>query len=149
MDQIMDNGTVLIFPTVPGVAPMREGRSEEEVQAWRMKTFQLLAIASFCGLPQVAIPLRIDAEGPRSVSLLGGFQTDKMLLECAFRYSAQMQEHFPNYVITEMMKSNPAPKSRRRGESEWKQSVCGRQIRRRDIVVRQSARKEKSYLILR
>ena len=111
MDQIMDNGTVLIFPTVPGVAPMREGRSEEEVQAWRMKTFQFLAIASFCGLPQVAIPLRYpDAEGPHSVSLLGGFQTDKMLLECAFRYSAQMQEHFPNYVITEMMKSNPAPK---------------------------------------
>jgi Asp-tRNA(Asn)/Glu-tRNA(Gln) amidotransferase A subunit family amidase len=109
MDQIMDNGTVLIFPTVPGIAPMREGRSDEEVQAWRMKTFQFLAIASFCGLPQVTIPLRYpNAEGPHSVSLLGGFQTDKMLLECAFKYSAQMQEYFPNYVITEMMKSNPA-----------------------------------------
>ena len=111
MDQIMDNGTVLIFPTVPSVAPLREGRSEEEVQSCRMKTFQFLAIASFCGLPQVTIPLRYpDAEGPHSVSLLGGFQTDKMLLECAFKYSVQMQEYFPNYVLTELMKSNPAPK---------------------------------------
>jgi len=111
MDQIMDNGTVLIFPTVPSVAPLREGRSEEEVQSCRMKTFQFLAIASFCGLPQVTIPLRYpNAEGPHSVSLLGGFQTDKMLLECAFKYSVQMQEYFPNYVLTELMKSNPAPK---------------------------------------
>ena len=111
MDQIMDNGTVLIFPTVPSVAPLREGRSEEEVQSCRKKTFQFLAIASFCGLPQVTIPLRYpNAEGPHSVSLLGGFQTDKMLLECAFKYSVQMQEYFPNYVLTELMKSNPAPK---------------------------------------
>ena len=111
MDQIMDNGTVLIFPTVPSVAPLREGRSEEEVQSCRIKTFQFLAIASFCGLPQVTIPLRYpNAEGPHSVSLLGGFQTDKMLLECAFKYSVQMQEYFPNYVLTELMKSNPAPK---------------------------------------
>ena len=108
MDQIMDGGTVFIFPTVPGVAPLREGRSDEEILSWRMKTFQFLAIASFCGLPQVAIPLNYpNSEGPCSVSLMGGFQTDKMLLDCAFRYSGQMQEYFPNYVITEIMKMDP------------------------------------------
>ena len=29
-DQIEDNGTVLIFPTVPSVAPLREGRSRKK-----------------------------------------------------------------------------------------------------------------------
>ncbi|KGA96674.1 amidase [Alkalihalobacillus alcalophilus ATCC 27647 = CGMCC 1.3604] len=78
--RILTEDTLLIVPTVPGVAPLLN-LPEDQVEERRSKTLQLSAIAGLAGLPQVTIPIDTNLEAPISVSIIAGPSQDIRLLE--------------------------------------------------------------------
>ncbi|KAK3258934.1 Amidase 1 [Cymbomonas tetramitiformis] len=80
---LQKQGSVLLLPTIPGVAPL-QALPSEGTAAWFDTAEQLLALASLAGLPQVSIPVTFPGvDGATSVSLVGGHGSDAMLLDCA------------------------------------------------------------------
>jgi tetratricopeptide (TPR) repeat protein len=115
VDRILDGGAIFILPTTPGKAPKR-GQSDQATESWRRKCFELLCIASLCGLPQVSIPLEApNIEGPQGLSLIAGYQMDKMLIGAARQIVPALVEAYPDILEAELERLNPpeAP-----GESE-------------------------------
>jgi amidase len=79
MRAILKDDTYLIMPTVIDAAPYLNS-SNEEFDAFRKNTFQLLCIAGFCGLPQLTLPVLSVNNAPFGVSLLAGRNRDLSLL---------------------------------------------------------------------
>jgi len=76
-----DDG-LLIIPTVPGIAPLRD-LPNEEVEERRKRTLQLSCIAGLAGLPQVTIPVTSKSGPPVGLSVIAGPNKDLPLLEWA------------------------------------------------------------------
>lgn len=107
MDRLLDNGVVLVLPTTPGKAPER-GLGEKATEEWRKKCFELTCIASLCGLPQVSIPLIApNVEGPQGLSLIGGYQTDRMLMDAARDLVVELVDAYPDILEAELLRLNP------------------------------------------
>lgn len=107
VDRILDGGGIFVLPTVPGKAPKR-GQTDKETESWRKKCFELLCIATLCGLPQVSIPLQaLDVEGPQGLSIIGGYQMDKMLISAAREIAPALIEAFPAILKNELLRLNP------------------------------------------
>ncbi|TXT23384.1 MAG: amidase [Gallionellaceae bacterium] len=82
IESIVAPGTLIIFPTAPGIAPPK-GRSIDEARASRLNTMQRTCIAAVAGLPQVSMPL-LEKDGcPLGISLLGARGEDGQLLAAA------------------------------------------------------------------
>ncbi|WP_413374721.1 amidase family protein [Alkalihalobacillus sp. 1P02AB] len=77
---LLTEDTVLIVPTVPGVAPLLN-LPEGQVEERRSKTLQLSAVAGLAGLPQVTIPIAANLGAPISLSIIAGPNQDLRLLE--------------------------------------------------------------------
>ena len=81
-DGILSPGTLVVFPTAPGIAPFK-GRSIEEARASRLNTMRHTCIAAIAGLPQVSMPL-LEKDGcPLGISLLGARGQDGQLIAAA------------------------------------------------------------------
>ena len=107
VDRILDGGGIFVLPTVPGKAPKR-GQTDKETESWRKKCFELLCIATLCGLPQVSIPLQaLDVEGPQGLSIIGGYQMDKILISAAREIAPALIEAFPAILKNELLRLNP------------------------------------------
>lgn len=82
IEDIVSPGTLVVFPTAPGIAPMK-GRSIDEARAARLNTMRHTCIAAVAGLPQVSMPL-LEKDGcPLGISLLGARGQDGQLLAAA------------------------------------------------------------------
>ncbi len=82
IEGIVTPGTLVVFPTAPGIAPMK-GRSIGEARASRLNTMRHTCIAAVAGLPQVSMPL-LEKDGcPLGISLLGARGQDGQLLAAA------------------------------------------------------------------
>lgn len=82
IENIISPGTIIVFPTAPGVAPLK-GRSIDEARASRINTMRHTCIAAVAGLPQVSMPL-IEQDGcPIGISFLGARGQDGQLLAAA------------------------------------------------------------------
>ena len=82
MENLVAPGTLVVFPTAPGIAPPK-GRSINEARASRLSTMQHTCIAAVAGLPQVSMPL-LEHEGcPLGISLMGARGQDGQLLAAA------------------------------------------------------------------
>lgn len=82
IDGILSPGTIIVFPTAPGAAPLK-GRSIDEARASRLNTMRHTCIATMAGLPQVSLPL-LEKDGcPLGISLLGARGQDGQLLAAA------------------------------------------------------------------
>jgi len=82
IENIVSPGTIIIFPTAPGVAPLK-GRPIDEARASRINTMRHTCIATVAGLPQVSMPL-IEKDGcPIGISFLGARGQDGQLLAAA------------------------------------------------------------------
>ncbi len=82
IENIISPGTIVVFPTAPGVAPLK-GRSIDEARAARINTMRHTCIATVAGLPQVSMPL-IEKDGcPIGISFLGAQGQDGQLLAAA------------------------------------------------------------------
>jgi len=79
---LLGSDGVLVMPTVPGPAPMRDMPLPQQ-QVFRDRAMQLLCLAGLSGFPQITIPLgRIDG-APFGLSLLGPAGSDRSLIALA------------------------------------------------------------------
>ena len=84
-DQLMahfSQGTVMVLPTSPGPAPMRN--SDQAAQDdFRARALEMLCPAGHAGLPQLSIPAGEVDGGPVGLSLMGPRDGEEMLLATA------------------------------------------------------------------
>ncbi len=82
IENIISPGTIVIFPTAPGIAPLK-GRSIDEARASRLNTLRHTCVATVAGLPQISMPL-LEKDGcPIGISFLGARGQDGQLLAAA------------------------------------------------------------------
>ncbi|MBF4597392.1 DUF3225 domain-containing protein [Curtobacterium sp. VKM Ac-2889] len=77
-------GRTLLFPTVPGPAPLL-GADARALERTRTATTAMTALASVGGLPAVSAPAMTVAGAPVGVCLVGGPDTDRALVTRAGR----------------------------------------------------------------
>jgi amidase len=82
MDTLLADNAVLVLPTVPGIAPLRN-RSQEELNDFRNRAMSLLCVAGLARLPQVSLPLASLDGCPVGLSLIAARGNDTMLLALA------------------------------------------------------------------
>ncbi|WP_332691705.1 amidase [Halalkalibacter lacteus] len=80
MIEMIGEGGLLIIPTTPGKAPLRN-LSGEEIEKRRSQTMQLSCIAGLAGLPQVTVPLTGQDGLPIALSFIAGPNQDVRLLQ--------------------------------------------------------------------
>ena len=79
---VLAGGAVLVYPTSPCPAPLlTAGLAEQD--AVRQATMGVTAIAGFCGLPEVTLPVGIVNGAPVGLSLVAGQGQDRALLALA------------------------------------------------------------------
>lgn len=83
---LLDHGTVVLLPTVPVTAPLTTATSEV-LNAFRTRTMAFTCIAGLGGVPQVTLPAGNSDGCPVGVSILGGADSDEVLLDLAVRLS--------------------------------------------------------------
>jgi amidase len=82
-DLLSDN-TILILPTVPGIAPLVE-TTLIELEGFRGRAMRLLCISSLTGVPQMNLPAARLSGCPVGISLIGPPGADEILIETAQR----------------------------------------------------------------
>ncbi len=82
MQALLADGAVLVLPTVPGIAPLKN-RPPEETDDFRARAMSLLSIAGLARLPQVSLPLARLEGCPLGLSLVAARGADAMLLALA------------------------------------------------------------------
>jgi amidase len=86
-DSLLEDGQILVMPTVSGPAPMRSS-SLAELNIQRHADLRLLCIASLAGLPQISLPAFSVHGAPVGLSLIGAEGTDMALLELGAQLEA-------------------------------------------------------------
>jgi amidase len=82
MDGLLANGAVLLLPTVPGIALLRNA-APAATEDFRARALAVLCPAGLARLPQVSLPLaRLDG-CPIGLSLIAARGEDAMLLALA------------------------------------------------------------------
>jgi len=76
-----DDG-VLIMPTVPSAAPLRDA-PHDSLQEFREKALELLCVSGLTGFPQITLPLAMVHGAPMGISLMGPAGSDKRLIGLA------------------------------------------------------------------
>ncbi len=79
---LLAGGAVLVYPTSPCVAPLLTASADEQ-NAVRQATMGITAIAGFCGLPEVTLPVATVQGAPVGLSLVAGPGQDRALLAFA------------------------------------------------------------------
>ena len=82
MDALLAGDAVLMLPTVPGIAPLRN-TPPAELDDFRGRAMGLLCIAGLARLPQVNLPLGKLDGCPLGLSLIARRGADEMLLMLA------------------------------------------------------------------
>lgn len=70
---------ILVMPTVPGAAPLRDA-SPDDLQAYRERALRLLCLSGLSGFPQITLPLGRIGGAPFGLSLLGPAGSDRRLI---------------------------------------------------------------------
>lgn len=79
---LLGDGGVLVLPTVPGAAPLKDAVFDD-LQAYRERALRLLCLSGLSGFPQITIPLGTVDDAPFGISLLGPAGTDRRLISLA------------------------------------------------------------------
>lgn len=80
MEELLQEGTVLVVPTVPAIAPLLN-LSGADVEQRRVQTFEMCCVAGLAGLPQVTVPVNGELGCPIGLSFIAGRNQDRRLLE--------------------------------------------------------------------
>jgi amidase len=86
---LLGGGAVMIYPTSPAPAPLLASSLAEQ-NAVREKTMGVTAIAGFCGLPEVSIPVGKAKGAPVGLSLVGAPGQDRAVLAAAEALAASL-----------------------------------------------------------
>ena len=84
VDEILEQDTLVLMPSVPSIAPLRD-MPFDELQAFRERALSLLCISGLSGAPQVQMPVAELDHCPIGLSLLGPRGSDLSLIEIAIR----------------------------------------------------------------
>ena len=84
MHALLDNDAVMVLPTLPGIAPLRNTPAAESDE-FRARALSLLCIAGLARLPQLSLPLAWLDGCPLGLSLIAAHGADTLLLEIARR----------------------------------------------------------------
>ncbi|WP_020179138.1 amidase [Methylopila sp. M107] len=87
MEALVTPGTILLLPTVPGVAPKRE-TPEAELNVFRAKALEMLSPAGHAGMPQISLPAAKVDGLPVGLSMVAARGQDEALLELAAAWAA-------------------------------------------------------------
>ena len=82
MDALLADNAVLVLPTMPGIAPLRN-RSQKEINEFRDRALSLLCVAGLARLPQVSLPFASLDGCPLGLSLIAARGNETMLLAFA------------------------------------------------------------------
>jgi len=89
MSALLGGNAVLVLPTVPGIAPLRNV-APAQTDEFRSRALSLLCIAGLARLPQVSLPVGRLEECPLGLSLIAGRGGDEMLLALARDVAAEL-----------------------------------------------------------
>jgi amidase len=81
LDALLGENGVIVLPTTPFRAP-RLDDSEDQLDVKRYQMMRLFILASYCGLPQISLPIRTNG-APFGLSLMGRRGSDRSLLAFA------------------------------------------------------------------
>jgi len=81
LDELLGERGVIVLPTTPFRAPRLDAR-EDELDAKRYQMMRLFILASYCGLPQISLPLKTTG-APFGLSLISRRGSDRKLLAYA------------------------------------------------------------------
>lgn len=84
MDELLAGNAVLVLPTLPDIAPLRNTPAAQ-LDDFRARAMSLLCIAGLAGLPQVSLPLATLQGCPLGLSLVAAAGNDALLLALARR----------------------------------------------------------------
>lgn len=83
MAALLPEGTVMVLPTTPRIAPLKGSATADTEVAYRHLAMNLLCTAGLAGLPQVSLPLARVEGAPIGLSLVGRRGGDLELVELA------------------------------------------------------------------
>ena len=88
LDSVLDDGDVLVIPTSPRAAPLKNTPLDDIEIRFRNQAMHLLCIAGLGGLPQVSLPMATIDGLPLGLSLVGPRGADMQLLALARKLGA-------------------------------------------------------------
>ncbi|MCA1202218.1 amidase [Priestia flexa] len=80
LTHLLDGQTILVLPTAPGVAPLKNAVGPE-LQNRRLYTLQMTCLAGLAGLPQLTIPAGYVNQLPVGLSVIAGRNQDQQLVK--------------------------------------------------------------------
>ena len=87
---LKDNG-LLVIPTAPGIAPLKN-LSGEELEQYRTRAMQLTCISGIAGFPQITIPFENKNGVPIGLSFIANQNQDLSLLKWANRFISLLKK---------------------------------------------------------
>lgn len=82
VSDLLGEGAVMVMPTSPEPAPMRDA-GENALNDFRIRALAMLCTAGLAGLPQLSLPAGRVEDGPVGLSLIGARETDRSLIAFA------------------------------------------------------------------
>jgi len=80
IQRVLADGTVLVYPTAPGPAPLR-AQAQAELEHYRNVALTLLSVAGHAGVVQVTLPLGSIDGAPLGLSFVGRAGSDLELIQ--------------------------------------------------------------------
>jgi amidase len=90
LDELLQDGTVLVMPTVP-IPALKKTASHADVGAFYEASLAINAIASHGGLPQLVMPVGQVNSMPASLSFIAASGMDEALLTAARKWAASLK----------------------------------------------------------
>jgi amidase len=91
LEEALGLDSVLLLPTVPSIAPMRD-LPAHDLQLHRERSLSILCLAGLAGLPQVTVPIASLDGAPLGFSILGPRHSDLALIALGIRISKAVAE---------------------------------------------------------
>jgi amidase len=79
---LLPTDTVLLLPTAPGIAPLRN-TPDATLDVFRARAIELLCVSGHAGTPQVSLPVAKLDDCPIGLSIMGGRDCDEDILQLA------------------------------------------------------------------